>query len=419
MGFELSLISLESVRRRIADYVVSRYGVELFNTTTAGMVVDLVAVLVSYMQISRSLFLREANIDTAINPVNFFEVASNYGYLLSPCRSLRYEVEYVGSEPVSVSKWTVLGSAMGYDVVALESKVLYGNDRIVVGIGFYEFSDVVASKDYDTVYEVNRGKYLADDELDKFRLSAYPFDLLQDPYLVLRSAGFYRTKFFFGSGVLGGYLVNYPLSYKRLSFNEDIVGVDVENIRLVDNYRVGSKVQDAVLYPTVEEFRSGIARYSIDKRLVSAQDYELFIKEFYDVYDCKAYNYSGGEIVVRFMSSSELVSEEVLDKDLEKRKIIGASVRFVKEDLSKGQDLSIEVRSNELGVVGVVKKLLLYKYIPVGTVINSGYINKLLFDAGVMGYVVSVRDVITIQRVDVLYDFNYGFIKQIDVKVVG
>lgn len=72
MALNISLKSLEAIRQRIAEYVVEKYGVEIYNTTSVGILIDLVAVIVAYMQLSRSLFLREANIDTAINPVNFF-----------------------------------------------------------------------------------------------------------------------------------------------------------------------------------------------------------------------------------------------------------------------------------------------------------------------------------------------------------
>lgn len=418
MSFDRSLVGLDSIRKKIAEFVVNRYGVELYNTTTAGMLVDLVAVLITYMQLSRSVFLREANIDTAINPANFFEIASNYGYLLNPCRPLTLSVRYTGAELFYVKRWDVLGSVGEYDVVAKSDGVYKTGDEFEVCIGFFEDSEVVARKDYDTVYVINKGKYLSMDELERFNLSAYPFDLLKDSYMVLRSAGLWRTKLFFGSGVLGGYLSNYPLRYKRLSFNDNVKYVNIEGVKFFYPLSFNRIVGDVTFYPSVEEFRSGVARYSIDKRLVSEQDYELFVKEFFDVKDCKAYNYRAGEIVVRFITLSELVNENIVFEDLDKRKISGASVYVNKEDLNReGQSLVLKVRSGDEGVVDKLKSLLLYKYIEEGVVINEQYINKVLYDAGIVGYVVRVVNPVVIQRVSNVQNFRYGFLKNIDVEV--
>ena len=346
----VSIGDIETTRKYFEEYLKDQLGVskyqELVSTQTFRILLHLISIAINYSSLANSVSRRESYIETATSESSLVELVYNYGFILPPLRGRRIWIKSASD----IKLYTPIGLAEGYDIVPVK----YESDGSVMCIlGYYQESVINLTQPYQRVVLKNKGKFLSDydmlsEGLSKIKLASDITEQIDNPKTsILRGSGFYQSRLFFGDGCLG-YFRNTTLTYKRISYNEDVNNVDLSSAQFyIDNIEV-LKSEPAWVNYNLDTVRTILKYVPLDTRLVREKDFESWLVwKFPQVLSARCFRKeetsSCCEADLEFILTDNSVLD-IIKSEIDKRKLLGLKINYIPYSPTQGDDLVMKFK---------------------------------------------------------------------------
>ena len=356
----VSIGHIETTRKYLEEYLKEQLGEnkyqELVSTQTFRILLQLISIAINYSSMAQSVTRKESYIETASSENSLVEIVYNYGFVLPPLKGRRVWIKSISD----IKLYTPIGFVQGYDIVPVK----YESDGSILCIlGYYQESIINLTKPYQREILKNKGRFLSDydalfEGINKIKLASDITEQIDNPKAsILRGSGFYQSRLFFGDGHLG-YFCNTTLTYKRISYNEDVNSIDLSSAQFyVDDVEILS-TESAWIDYNLDVVRTILKYVPLDARLVREKDFESWlIWRFPQVLSARCFKKESTEYCCEADLEFILTDNSVLsfiENEVEKRKLMGLKINYIPYSPSQGDDLVLQFKVKYLEKTNLV-----------------------------------------------------------------